>query len=282
MCSIKCYSFSRSLTQIEWTILWSYTYRIRSILDEDDTLNWESVGTFLNPPTTESLFSNHRYLRAGGLTEINIQHFLCMSFPSLVTLDVWFVAKETLCALQDSLESFFKSSPNIRRLSIQLRGPDAAFSKFFSNYICRWRDLQTVECSYTTLDMDAFAHLSRMPALTTLGCTLGATLSASEATLFFPNLHRLKLYSEFLDPISWLLSRTRLLVITDLLLSFKAVLPSRVSPPPWPLGISFHQYRVGLEHARWNHAQWTATASANMLVAERNCHFHQHTRIYLC
>ena len=122
MCSIKCYSFSRLLTQIEWTILRSYTYRIRSILDEDDTLNWESVGTFLNPPTTESLFSNLRYLRAGGLTEINIQHFLCMSFPSLVTLDVWFVAKETLCPLQDSLESFFKSSPNIRRLSIQLRG----------------------------------------------------------------------------------------------------------------------------------------------------------------
>ncbi|KAF8555282.1 hypothetical protein OG21DRAFT_1483956 [Imleria badia] len=198
-----CYVFSRSFTQIEWRFLRNYTRRIRSMLDENHRLDWESVGAFLNPPTTEPLFANLRDLHAIGFT-FSIQHFLSMPFPCLTSLDVRYIAKE---------DAFL---PNIRRLTIELREPDIAFSKFFSSYICRWQDLQTVDCRYTTLDVDAFVHLSRMPAFTTLSCTPSATFPPSGSPLFFTNLRRLSLYFEFLDSISRLLSRSRLPVITDL------------------------------------------------------------------
>ncbi|KAF8555293.1 hypothetical protein OG21DRAFT_1438864, partial [Imleria badia] len=124
----KYYSFSRSLTQIEWEILRSYTRRIRSMADNRHRLDWESVGTFLNPPPTEPLFPNLCHLHGIGSTEIKIKHLLSMPFPSLI-----------------SLESFSKFSPNIRRLSTQLREPDITFSKFFSSCIYRWRDLRDVD-----------------------------------------------------------------------------------------------------------------------------------------
>ncbi|KAF8555294.1 hypothetical protein OG21DRAFT_920419 [Imleria badia] len=56
-----------------------------------------------------------------------------------------------------------------------------------------------------------------MPALTQLRCTLSAaaTFRPSDSYLFFSNLHHLTLYSEFLEPISRLLSQTRLPAITD-------------------------------------------------------------------
>ena len=213
----RCYSFSRSLTQIEWGILRCYARRIRSIsiLDGNDTLDWKSVGTFLNPPSSEPLFPNLRYLRAGGSTEIDIQHFLYMPLPSLISLDVWHIAKETLCALQGSLESVSNFSRNIRNLSIQLREPDDMFSKFFSSCVCRWRDLRDVNCAGITLDLDALVHLSRMPALSELRCALSATFPPPDFPIFFTNLHHLSLYAECLEPISELLSQTRLHVITD-------------------------------------------------------------------
>ncbi|KAF8556106.1 hypothetical protein OG21DRAFT_1506890 [Imleria badia] len=139
-----------------------------------------------------------------------------MPFPCLISLNVQYIAKEDACALQGSLESFSKFSQHIRRLTIEFREPDIAFSKFFSSYLCRLQDLQTVDCRYTTLDMDAFAHLSRMPAFTMLSCTPSATFPPSGSPLCFTNLRRLSLYFEFLDPISQLLSRSRLPVITDL------------------------------------------------------------------
>ncbi|KAF8555281.1 hypothetical protein OG21DRAFT_1483955 [Imleria badia] len=195
-CPIKrYYSFSRSLTQIEWGILRSYTRRIRFMRDDWYSLDWESVRTFLNSPVTEPLFPNLRYLVASGLTEIKIKHFLSMPFPSLISLEVRSIAKERLCALRGSLESFS--------------------NKFFSSCICRWRDLHEVDCADISLDVDAFAHLSRMPALTQLEFRLSDTLLPFDSPLFFPNLHHLTLYSEFLDPISRLLSRTRLPAITD-------------------------------------------------------------------
>ncbi|KAF8555283.1 hypothetical protein OG21DRAFT_918015 [Imleria badia] len=211
------YSFKRSLTQVEWSILRSYTRRIRFILAERDALDWESVGTFLNPPTTALLFPNVHTLYANGVTESHIRNFLTMPFPSLISLDVRYIAKEAACVLQGSLESFSKFSPNIKRLSIYLREPDITFSKFFSGYICQWRDLHTVDCCHIALDMDTLAHLSRMSALTWLECTLSATLltSSSDSPLFFPNLNHLILSSDFLDPISRLLSHTRLPVITN-------------------------------------------------------------------
>ncbi|KAF8548439.1 hypothetical protein OG21DRAFT_761405 [Imleria badia] len=144
----KCYSFRKSLTQIEWCILRSYTHRIRSLLDAGNTdrLDWESVTTFLNPPTTEPLFPNLRHLRAGPLlTEIKIKRLLYMPFPSLISLCLFSIKLEDLYSLQGSLESFFKFSPNIKKLRI-FSAPDITFSNFFSSYVCRWTNLQTVEC----------------------------------------------------------------------------------------------------------------------------------------
>ena len=71
-------------------------------------------------------------------------------------------------------------------------------------------------CPQVVLDVDGLAHLSRMPALTQLTFSLRATLPASDSPLFFSNLHDLTLHSKFLEPISRLLSQTRLPVITNL------------------------------------------------------------------
>ncbi|KAF8555280.1 hypothetical protein OG21DRAFT_1483954 [Imleria badia] len=185
-----CYSFSRSLTRIEWSILRSYTRRIRSMLDDNHELDWESVRTFLNPPISEPLFPNLRDLHANAKS----QHFFCMPFPSLISLQVRCIAEETLRALQGSLESFSKFSPNLRRFSIRLREPDITFSKFLSSYISRWRDLQTVDCIHFTLDVDTLVHLSRMPALTELSCTLSVTFPPSDSPLFFTNLHDFSIF----------------------------------------------------------------------------------------
>ena len=213
--STKRYSFSKSLTYVEWGILRSYTRRIRSLLDEGDRLDWESVRTILNPPTTELFFPNLRYLRAARLSDIKIKHLLHMPLPSLISLDLSFVKQEYLCRLQESLESLFNLSPNIRRFRILLIHHDITFSSFFSNYVCQWRNLQTVDCFNITLDADALAHLSRVPALTRLDIPPSAPLPPVDSPLFFSNLHHLTLRSEFLDPISQLLSRTQFPTIMD-------------------------------------------------------------------
>ncbi|KAF8549993.1 hypothetical protein OG21DRAFT_1525453 [Imleria badia] len=209
------HSFTRPLAQIEWGILRSYTRRIRSIMNGNDTLDWESVGTFLNPPATEPLFPNLRYLQTGRLTEIIIKHLLYMPFPSLISLHVA-AGRDCLYSLQGSLESFFKFSPNIRKLSINTPlSPGITFSNFFSSYICRWRDLQTVDCYNVALDADALAHLSRTSSLTLLHCSPSTTLPPADSPIVFPNLHHLVLSSEYLGPISQSLSQIRLPAIRD-------------------------------------------------------------------
>ncbi|KAF8548347.1 hypothetical protein OG21DRAFT_1516409 [Imleria badia] len=137
-----------------------------------------------------------------------------MPFPSLISLVVWSGNQD---GLQGYLESFFKFSPNIRRFSIDLDGPDIEFCDFFSRYICQWRDLHAVYCNSIALDVDALAHLSGMPTLTELSCTPSATFPPSDSPLVFSNLHRLILNSEFLDPISMLLCRIRLPATTSLI-----------------------------------------------------------------
>ncbi|KAF8550694.1 hypothetical protein OG21DRAFT_386347 [Imleria badia] len=211
----KRYSFRKSLTQIEWDILRSYTRRIRSLLDDGNILDWESVSIFLSPPTTEPLFPNLRHLHARRLTETKIKYLLYMPFPSLMSLDLsfTFTKREYPNSLQGSFELFFKFSPNIKRLRIFLSQPDIMFSNFFSTYICRWQSLETLDYFNITLDVDALAHLSRMPALSQLSCTPSAT--SPPAPLSFSNLHHLTLRSVFLYPISQFLSRTRLPAITD-------------------------------------------------------------------
>ncbi|KAN0090770.1 hypothetical protein V8E55_004336 [Tylopilus felleus] len=100
-----------------------------------------------------------------------------------------------------------------------MRRPDISFSTFFSSYICRWRNLQTVLCGDVTLDVNAFVHLSRMPALSQLAFTLSPPLLnqtiPSNLPLSFPSLHEFVLYSICLDPISQLLSRIKLPAVMD-------------------------------------------------------------------
>ena len=214
----KCYSFSRPLTEIEWGVLRSYTRRTRSILgyNRHGRFDLESVKIFLNPPTTEPLFPNLCYLNCDSATEA--VHLLYLPLPSLISLSVALVPKN-LHVFQDSLQSISKFSPNIKRLCIRMRQPDATLSNSFSGYICQWQNLQTVVCPQVSLDADALVHLSRMPALTQLNFMLSATLrdqtAPSDPPLFFSNLHEMTLRSETLDPISRLLSRIRLPAITD-------------------------------------------------------------------
>ncbi|KAF8555288.1 hypothetical protein OG21DRAFT_1507825 [Imleria badia] len=210
----KYYSFSRSLTEIEWRILRSYTHRIRSMLDAWDRLDWESVGTFLNPPTTEPLLPNLRDLYAVASTESKIKHLLSMPFPSLISLGVSYTGPNASSVFHGPLESFFKFSPSIKRLYVSLMFDTIAFGKFFSSYICRWQDLNSLSCTSIPLDVGTFEHLSRMPALTRLSCSLSA-FPPSDSPLLFTNLYRLELFYEFLDSISQLLSRTRLPAITQ-------------------------------------------------------------------
>ena len=132
--------------------------------------------------------------------------------PSLEFLDVKF---ENPHLFQNSLELFPKFSPNIRVIYIRTRQAENTFNKIEPNYICRWRNLCSVICPRVVLDVDALAHLSRMSALTRLAFTLSATLPPSDSPLFFSNLHDLTLRSKSLDPMSRLLSQTRLPVITN-------------------------------------------------------------------
>ena len=98
-------------------------------------LNWDSVKTFLNLPTTDPLFSNLRDLFCDFATPIT--HLLYVPFPSLNSFHVQSVPEENLHVFQGSIESFSKFSPDISRLTINLSQPDITFSKSFSNYIYR-------------------------------------------------------------------------------------------------------------------------------------------------
>lgn len=74
-------------------------------------------------------------------------------------------------------------------------------------------------CGDVTLDVNAFVHLSRMPALSQLDFTLSPPLLnqtiPSNLPLSFPSLHEFVLYSICLDPISQLLSRIKLPAVMD-------------------------------------------------------------------
>ncbi|KAF8550074.1 hypothetical protein OG21DRAFT_1514495 [Imleria badia] len=212
------YSFSRPLTQTEWNILRSYTCRIQSIQDFNGGLDQKSLTILSNPPTTELLFPNLRYLHYKYSLRTQTINLLHLPLPSLISLNVncenprWF---------QDSLESFSEFSPNIRKFSLYVGQSDVAFSKLVSRCICRWRNLQTVICPLISLDVDTLVHLSCMPALTQLHLALSATLPVSDSPLFFSNLHHMTSRSKSLEAITRLLSQIRLPTI----MNFTAIIP---------------------------------------------------------
>lgn len=182
-------------------------------------LHWESVTTLLIAPTTEVLFPNLRYLCCMCVTDPT--HPLHLPLPSLISLSLEFVSWN-LRVFQYFLESFLEFAPNIRRLSISVPHwePDVTgSSRFFSSHLCRWRSLHAVLCPGVSLDVNALVHLSRMPALTELAfqpsVTLPDQIASSDSPLIFSGLHNLELHSPSLIPVSRLLSRTRLPVITD-------------------------------------------------------------------
>ncbi|KAF8421110.1 hypothetical protein L210DRAFT_3766196 [Boletus edulis BED1] len=217
----RLYSFSRSLTQTDWDILYGYTRRIQSVQDFDNELDRESIKILSMPPTTRPLFPNLRVLQC-AYTEITMP-LLQLPLPSLVSLQVDF---ENSQLFQSSLVSFLKFSPNITRLCISMCQTEGTFSKIERSYICRWQNLRTVICPEITLDVDALVHLSHIPALTNLSFMLSVTLQTFSSPLFFPNLHELALHSHSLDPISRLLSHTRLATMTNFLAAIGSC-PSR-------------------------------------------------------
>lgn len=146
-------------------------------------------------------------------------HLLHLPLPSLVFLRVAF---ENPHSFENSFKSFPNFSPNIRELFIYVhRLGIAPFNKIEHNYHCRWRNLCCVVCPRIALDRDALVDLSRVPALTRLECALSATFSASDSTLFFSNLHNMKLHSASLEPTSRLLSQIRLPAITNFTAIFR-------------------------------------------------------------
>ena len=139
---------------------------------------------------------------------------LHLPLPSLAFLDVKF---ESPHSFQDSLASFPKFSPKLRRFFIRMPQLKDTFSTIGPNYICRWRNLCSLICPQVALDLNALAHLTQMPALTRLTFALSNTLPASDSPHLFSNLHELTLHSKSLDPISQLFSQTRLPVITKII-----------------------------------------------------------------
>ncbi|KAF8545789.1 hypothetical protein OG21DRAFT_1491919 [Imleria badia] len=206
------YSFSRPPTQTEWDILSSYTRRIRSVRIFDlDNLAEKSVTILSNPPSSAPLFPNLRSLSC-EYTEA-AKPLLHLPHPSLISLHVVFLNPRVY---QNSLKSFPDSPPNIRRLCLHISRwyLEATLATIEPNYICRWKNLCSMICPDFALDVDTLAHLSHMPALTDLQFALSATFPVSDSPLFFSTLHQLRVQSESWQPISRLLSRTRIPAIT--------------------------------------------------------------------
>ncbi|KAF8133946.1 hypothetical protein EV363DRAFT_1258504 [Boletus edulis] len=216
------YSFTRPLTKTEWDVIQSYARRVRSILDIHRGLNKESLRTLSDHfSATGPLFPNLRTLH--GLYARKTIPLLHLPLPSLVSLDIKF---ENLRLFQESFKSFPNHFRNIRRLVVRVQPLGLIPLCIKPGYFCRWQNLWSLDCPQLALDRDALLHLSRMPALTQLGFALSAALPAFDTPPLFSNLHRLKLYSESLQPTSRLLSQIQLPTITDLI-AFVDDYPSR-------------------------------------------------------
>ena len=148
---------------------------------------------------------------------------LRLPFPSLVSLHAEFLNPPLF---HNSFKSFPSFSPNIS-LSILIIG-GGAITTIDPNHFRGWQNLTSVNCRSIALDANTLAHLSRMPALTLLDFSLNTTLPVSDAPLFFSALDSLRLHSETWKPISQLLSRTCMPVVTSFDVSVREN-PSRQS-----------------------------------------------------
>ena len=96
------------------------------------------------------------------------------------------------------------------------------FRDFVSSYISCWRNLEEVLCPETSLNMDALAHLSRMPALTRLEFMASTASGPCNSPLIFSGLHHMRLHSPSFPSISSLLSR----ILLPTIISFTALISS--------------------------------------------------------
>ena len=203
-----CLSRRGPLTLANWANLRSYTRRVRYIYN----LRWlphlrKYLELLSNPPTTEPLFPNLRYLHC-RYDEMTMP-LLNLPLPTLTYLDVAF---QNTKLFQASFKSFPKFSPNIRELSFHIENKSGRIEP---SYICHWQNLRSVTAHSFPLDINDLVHLSRMPALIKLDFLLRHTFPDFESPLSFSNLQRLALNSNSLHPISWLLPHIRLPAITD-------------------------------------------------------------------
>ena len=192
--------------QAEWDILRGYTRRIRSLTT--DRVNKESIKILSNPPTTESLFPNLRCLRcayADGIVPL-----LHLPLPSLISLDLNFMSVPVIQGYLASSPSF---SPDFSTLSITLEQRNYrghVYCKIGAHFLRRWQNLQALLCHHIALDMDALAHLSRLPALTQLNFVLNETMPVSDSPLLFSGLRIMELRCKSLAVAQSFLSQARL------------------------------------------------------------------------
>ena len=177
--------------------------------------------------TLDSLLPNLRSLRLDYYPVGT--RLLRHSLPSLTFLDVQLYCQHSF---HSSVKSLAKTSPDLKGLSINIHYESSIdVNNVYPDFICQWRNFNTVTCYDIFLDMNTLVHLSRMPALTVLWFALSTTLSdqiaSSEIPLTFSNLGVLVLNSESLHPVSSLLSKTQLPTTTDFYCNVESC-PSRL------------------------------------------------------
>ncbi|KAG9310808.1 hypothetical protein JVU11DRAFT_8661 [Chiua virens] len=126
-----------------------------------------------------------------------------------------------------SRQSLPRLSPNVKKLFVRIPPPQDITGKNIFKYVSHWSNLESLYCPEITLELDAFIHLSRMPALTQLVFTPGDTLpdkiTPSNSPIPFANLRDLKLFnSTSLQFMARLLAHVQLPVIRDLVVRTRA------------------------------------------------------------
>ena len=166
--------------------------------------------------TPDSLLPNLRSLRLDYYPVRT--HLLRHPLPSLTFLGVQLHYQHLF---HSSVKSVAKTSPDLKGLSIGIHHHSSIdANNVHLDFICQWRNLNTVTCYGIFFDMNTLVHLSRMPALTVLRfalstATLPNQIASSEIPLIFSNLGELELTSKSLHLVSSLLSKTQLPTATD-------------------------------------------------------------------
>ena len=218
--SSQSHSFSRLLNEAEWDTLRRYTRRVRFIRGFSSflgSLDDNSVRAVFNPPFADPLFPNLRSLYWRDITRFPVVH---VAAPSLTSLDLnlrFPPGGISLC--ENFLDSAGDLCPNIKWFRICFFGHHP-FNETVSRNVCRWTNLQIVDCRDITLNADALTHLSSMSTLKSLSFTLCAEvaehISPFGSVFVFSHLAYLEIVSESLEPVTGLFSRIRLPAVRGL------------------------------------------------------------------